>query len=125
MDDRRIPSPPKGTGRAGRKLWNAVVKDQDLDLDTHEELLLIQAVRCADRLDLMAEELSTAPLTVRNSRGDMVAHPLLVESRQQSRLLSSLLASLRLPSGLQEDGTLERPQRRGASRASYGIRGAV
>ncbi|MEV5711253.1 hypothetical protein [Actinoallomurus sp. NPDC052274] len=121
MDDRKPPPPPKGAGRAGRKLWNSIVKDLDLDLDTHEELLLVQAVRCADRLDSMAAELENAPLTLRNARGDEVAHPLLVESRQQSILLSRLLASLRLPSGLQDDD-MDRPQRRGASRRPYGFR---
>jgi len=92
----------------------------DFELDRHEALLLLQACRCVDRLDLMAGVLADAPLTVTNARGDQVPHPLLTESRQQSLTLSRLLASLRLPSGDEA-----RPQRRGASRASYGIRGAV
>jgi hypothetical protein len=97
----------------------------DLELDPHEELILVQAVRCVDRLDEMAEALKGAPLTVVNAKGDEQPHPLLVESRQQSLLLARLVASLRLPSGLSDDGELVRPQRRGAARGSYGIRGAV
>ncbi|MFL1446177.1 hypothetical protein [Nocardiopsis protaetiae] len=92
----------------------------DYDLDSHEELLLVQAVRCVDRLDEMAEALADAPLTVANRYGDEVPHPLLVESRQQSLVLARLLASLRLPSGDEED--VRRPQRRGAARGSYGPR---
>lgn len=109
---------PDGLLTAGRNLWKSVVDEYELDV--HESLLLLQACRTADRLDAMATELTTASLTLTNFRGDAVAHPLLTESRQQSLTLSRLLASLRLPSGDEA-----RPQRRGASRASYGIRGAV
>jgi hypothetical protein len=122
VSDRKPPPAPRGSGPSGRKLWRAVVAE--LDLDQHEELLLLQAVRAVDRLDLMAAELDGAPLTVRNSKGDEVAHPLLVESRQTSLMLARLVASLRLPSGLSADGgdELDRPQRRGAVRGSYGLR---
>lgn len=115
--EEKIPDPPKGTGPAGRRLWLSVL--EDFGLDPHEELLLIQAVRCVDRLDAMAAELEGAPLTVTNRHGDQVPHPLMVESRQQSQLLAKLLASMRLPSG-EED--MSRPQRRGGARGSYGVR---
>lgn len=116
------PRPPAGTGPSGRRLWKSILVDLDLELDVHEELLLLQAVRCVDRLDAMHAQLASEPLTVRNAKGDEVAHPLITESRQQSLLLARMLASLRLPSGLQDDGDLERPQRRGAVRGSYGLR---
>jgi hypothetical protein len=109
---------PAGLLTAGKSLWKSVV--DEYELDTHESLLLLQACRTADRLDSMATELATSPLTLTNFKGDEVAHPLLTESRQQSLTLSRLLASLRLPSGDEA-----RPQRRGASRGAYGIRGAV
>ena len=70
-----------------------------------------------------AKELRSSPLTVENHRGDQVPHPLLTESRQQSIVLTRLLASIRLPSG--DEADLHRPQRRGASRGSYGIRGVL
>ena len=60
-----------------------------------------------------------------NVKGDPVANPLLVEQRQQIASLARTLASLRLPTGFTEDGELIRPQRRGAARGTYGIRGAV
>jgi hypothetical protein len=109
---------PTGLLTAGRELWKSVV--DVYELDCHESLLLLQAARCADRLDLIAAALEDAPLTMVNFKGDPVPHPLLGESRQQALALSRLLASLRMPAGDEA-----RPQRRGASRASYGIRGAV
>jgi hypothetical protein len=110
---------PSGLNASGTKLWRAVTDDYELEV--HEELLLLEACRCADRLDRLASDSKDASLTVANCRGDQVAHPSLVESRQQAVVLSRLLASLRLPSG-EETG---RPQRRGGARASYGIRGTV
>jgi hypothetical protein len=110
-----------GLHEAGKRLWLSVVGEYELE--THEELLLLQGCRCADRLDSMATALATAPLTVENKRGDEVPHPLLTEARQQSLTLTRLLASLRLPSG--EEAGERRPQRRGAARGSYGIRGVA
>jgi hypothetical protein len=118
-----IPRLPAGLATAGKSLWKSVTGPDGFDLDVHEQLLLLQACRCADRLDAMADELIGASLTVTNHRGDEVSHPLMVESRQQSLVLSRLLASLRLPSG--EEAGEQRPQRRGASRGAYGIRGSV
>lgn len=107
--------PPAELKVSGRRLWASIA--EDFELDVHEEFLLLQACRCADNLDRLAVEAAKSDVTVINTRGDQVAHPALVESRQQSRNLSQLIASLRLPSG--EEAS--RPQRRGASRGSYGL----
>jgi hypothetical protein len=112
---------PPGLGTSGKKLWRSVVCEYELQV--HEEILLLEASRCADRLDRLAEEAAKGAVTVRNIKGDEVAHPAMVEARQQGAALSRLLASLRLPSG--DEGQLGRPQRRGAARGSYGIRGVV
>jgi hypothetical protein len=113
------PKTPAGLAGAGARLWRSIV--DEYALDCHEELLLLQACRTCDRLDRLDVEASDNPVTVVNMKGDRVSHPALVESRQQSLTLARLLASLRLPSGEEED----RPQRRGAARGSYGIRGVV
>lgn len=105
---------PKGLRQSGKRLWRDV--QEVYELDVHEELLLLQAARCADRLDTLAEEASKSPTVVTNAKGDQVAHPALTESRQQSITLTRLIASLRLPSD--EDDA--RPQRRGAARGAYG-----
>lgn len=111
--------PPEGLKESGRGLWASIVEEYELDV--HERLLLLQACRCADRLDELADEALASPATVLNTKGDRVSHPAIVESRQQSLVLSRLIASLRLPSGDVEEA-LRRPQRRGASRGTYGVR---
>ncbi len=115
-ESNKAPAVPKGLQASGRRLWRSVAADYDLDV--HEQLLLLQACRCVDRLDRLAEEAASAEVTVINARGDQVPHPALTESRQQSVTLARLLASLRLPSG-EEEG---RPQRRGAARGAYAPR---
>lgn len=97
---------------AGRSLWDDVLGR--FELDVHERLLLLQAGRTADTLQRLADATKDAPLTVTNSKGDEVANPLLTEARQQSIVLSRLLAALRLP----DDETGGRPQRRG-TRGAY------
>jgi hypothetical protein len=123
MTENSTQTPPKGLGPEGLALWSAVTADYELD--QHELALLAAACRTADRLQDLADALTDAPLTVQNNRGDLIVQPLLVEQRQQSLVLARLLASLRLPSGETAEGDLVRPQRRGAARGSYGIRGAV
>ncbi|WP_433503548.1 hypothetical protein ACQP04_28115 [Pseudonocardia halophobica] len=106
---------PAGLAAAGSKLWRSITADYDVE--EHEHLLLLEACRVADRLDRLAMESAGAPLTVKNFKGDEVANPLLVETRQQGIVLARLLASLRLPTG-DEDEALRRPQRRGGARGT-------
>jgi len=120
----RIPRPPAGLKAAGKRLWRSVL--EGWDVEPWEEMLLLQACRCADRLDELAAIASTATAVVTNAKGDPAPHPAIVESRQQSIVLTRLLASMRLPVGDESDltGNMRRPQRRGAARGSYGVRGA-
>ncbi|MGY0067189.1 hypothetical protein ACWZEH_10225 [Streptomyces sp. QTS137] len=110
---------PGELGESGARLWESVF--EHFDLDVHEELVLLQACRTADLLDRLARRADGAELTVVNAKGEQVTAPWITEHRQQSLVLARLLASLRMPSG-EEDS---RPQRRGAARGSYGVRGAV
>jgi hypothetical protein len=109
---------PVELGENGSRLWSSVLAEYALDV--HEEVVLLQACRCADRLDSLAVAAAQSP-TVVTTKGDIAAHPALVESRQQSLTLARLVASLRLPSGDTEED-LVRPQRRGAARGTYGLR---
>lgn len=104
---------PKGLQESGRRLWKSVL--EEFELEPHEELQLLQACRTADRLDALAGAAEGAALTVRNAKGDEVANPLLVESRQQSIVYARLIAALRLPN--ESD---QRPQHRGV-RGAYGV----
>lgn len=117
MSEPKTQRAPSGLGKNGRRLWRSILDSYELDV--HEMLMLAEACRVADRLDRLAEALDGAPLTVENFKGDEVSQPLLVEARQQSLVFARLLASLRLPSGEEEDS---RPQRRGAARGTYGLR---
>lgn len=114
-----VPKAPQGLSTSGKRLWKSILVEYDLE--THEELLLKEACRAADRLDKLAIEANSSPTTVINSKGDQIAHPALSEARQQALVLSRLLASLRLPTG-EEASSTARPQRRGASRGAYGLR---
>lgn len=108
-----VPSPPRGTGPEGRRLWKAVVTG--FDLDEHELSLLRQAVRVADVCEQLQAMVDTdGPIL------DGRAHPALVELRQQRILLARLVVALRVPMGEQgqEDG---RTPYRGL-RGVYGLR---
>ncbi|MGY3845271.1 hypothetical protein ACWV2X_08505 [Streptomyces hydrogenans] len=107
---------PAGLDESGTRLWESVAGE--FDLDVHEQLLLLQACRTADILDRLSREAARGRLTVKNAKGEEVTNPVITEHRQQSLVLARLLASLRMPSG-EED---ERPQRRGGARGSYGVR---
>ncbi|MDV9170933.1 hypothetical protein R6V09_12405 [Streptomyces sp. W16] len=109
---------PVGLGESGARLWSSVADAFELRVD--EQLLLLQACRSADLLDALAVQTAAGPLTVVNAKGDQVTAPWITEHRQQSQNLARMIASLRLPD--EED---VRPQRRGAARRSYGIRGSV
>lgn len=112
---------PRGLGRHGRRLWRSVL-DQ-YELAEHELAVLRIACRSVDRLEDIADALAGEKLVAVNAKGDQIPHPMLVEQRMQGLALTRLLASLRMPEEVTEEGELTRPQRRGASRGAYGIRG--
>ena len=113
MAGTRKPPSPSGLKTAGKKLWDSVIAD--FDLEEHEKITLKEACRTADRLDELDKEMESEPLTVVNSKGDETANPRIVEQRQQSMTFIRLMASLKLPD---ESGAV--PQSRGAARGTYG-----
>jgi len=106
------PKAPAGLGDSGAALWEALTGTYELG--DHELRLLGEACRCSDRLDALAAVVAQDGPTVQTTKGDVAAHPALVECRQQQIVFSRLVASLRLP-----DGDEVRPQRRGSARGSY------
>ncbi len=116
--DAGAPPPPGGLKAAGRVLWSSVM--DGWEIDPWERLLLLQACRCVDRLDALAEIAGASTAVTTNSKGDQAPHPAIVEARQQSIVLTRLLASMRLPVGDEDD--LTRPQRRGSARGAYAAR---
>lgn len=113
----RAPRPPRGLHRQGKALWNSILSE--FEIDVHERVTLYEACRVADRLDAIGIAAESSDLLVTNAKGDEVANPLLIEARQQAIVYTRLVASLRLPTGEDESGGLQRPQRRGGARGVY------
>ncbi len=121
---RAVPDPPAGAGESGRRLWSSVV--DEYDLEEHEAALLKEMVRTVDLLDELTAIVEHDGYMVPGPGLTPRVHPAVTEARQARLALARLSASLRLPAGEDaDDGGLRRPQRRGAARAPYGIRGSV
>lgn len=110
----RRPARPQGLGAAGRRLWQAVL--EEFELEEQELTLLRQAVRVADTCDELHRLVLEAGLIV-----DGKSNPALVELRLQRILLARLIVALRVPLG--EEEAASRSQRRG-TRGVYSIRSA-
>ncbi len=115
----KIPTPPKGTGVNGGKLWRDVLGKYELE--QHELGLLTEMVRTTDLLDKLAGIIAREGLMVRGPHGSK-PHPAVTESRQQKIALARLTAALRLPAGDANDQAMgRRPQRRAGVRGVYGV----
>lgn len=115
MAGESAPRPPAGMRAAGRRLWESVTGE--FELEEHEYALLREAVRSVDLLDALDVAVRRdGPLTPDGSR----ANPAAVEARQQKIALARVLAALRLPSG---DESASRPQRRVGARGVYSVGG--
>ena len=117
MARKQIPSPPRGTGVNGGKLWRDVL--DKYELEQHELGLLREMVRTTDLLDKLAAIVTREGLMVKGPHGSK-PHPAITESRQQRIALARLTAALRLPAGDEND----RPQRRVGVRNVYSLPGA-
>lgn len=118
-DDFKIPDPPAGLGERGAVLWREI--HERFELFPWETVVLVEACRCLDTLERLAG--TDAPDVQTNRHGEVVAAAHVVEARQQQATAIRLLATLRLPTDAAEDAELRRPQRRGAARGAYGLRG--
>jgi len=114
----KAPPVPSGLKVSGRKLWQATVKD--FDLDEHELALLREACRSLDSLDALQTAVDQDGVVVESPQG-LKAHPALVEVRQQRITFARLIAQLGIPTGDQDHSG---GQRR-AARGVYGITGVV
>lgn len=115
-----VPNPPTGTKASGRRLWQSVVKDYELE--EHELVLLRAAVATVDVIGMLQADIATRGPVVESPQG-VKANPAVVEVRQQRLVLARLLAALRLPAG--DEADVKRPQRRGGVRGLYRVPGAA
>jgi hypothetical protein len=106
---------PEDTGPAGRRLWDAI--SREYELQEHELVLLRQAVRVVDTCTDLQAMLDRDGLLVRNR-----IHPASVELWLQRLLLGRLIVALRVPSGDTGEEDAPRTQYRGL-RGPYAPRG--
>ncbi|BBY84171.1 hypothetical protein H7I53_18375 [Mycolicibacterium pulveris] len=95
-------SRPRGLATAGRRLWDAVTAD--FDLDPPELALLEEACRARDLIAELRRKVAETGAIIDSNQGPRV-HPAAVEARQQSLVLAKLVASLGLPKGVLDSAT--------------------
>lgn len=95
-------SRPRGLNAPGRKLWDAVTGEYELSGD--DLAVLEEAARTRDLIADLRAKVTENGLIVPSSQGDRV-NPAIVEARQQALLFSRLVAALKLPTDLVEDGS--------------------
>jgi hypothetical protein len=93
---------PRGLKLAGRKLWDSV--STSFELEPYEASLLLQ---CAQTADIIADLQA-----VIDTLGVDCAPKELAEIRQQRLTYARLIVAMRLPSGVEGEGQVRRPQRR-------------
>jgi hypothetical protein len=89
---------PAGLTAPGRALWAAIVGDLDAgwELDARELHLLERACRCADELAKLEAAVDRDGVTAEGSRGQVIVHPALSESRQLRLVQARLLGAIEL-----------------------------
>jgi hypothetical protein len=95
---------PRGLNPAGRRLWDSVTGD--FELQSHELLLLEQAARTADLIAQLQTRIDADGPVLLTGRN----HPAVAEIRQQRITLARLLVALQVPAG---DEDAKSGQRRG------------
>lgn len=93
---------PRTLRTSGKKLWQDVTKEYDLRPDEYR--ILEDACRQADLVDELAKAQDSEDLMIQGSMGQMILHPLIAEVRQHRTTLSNLLAKLKLPDLMLDEG---------------------
>ncbi len=106
---------PSGLGDGGRRLWQQI--DDEHDLNVAQRVQLEEACRAKDRLDRLNEilvgDVDTWATLVHDARTEdyeLKIDAALTQANATANLMKQLLAALRLP----DEETGKRPQRRGA-----------
>jgi phage terminase small subunit len=94
----KLQSAPKGLGKAGKALWERVVKDlaeynPELEFDDRELLVLETASQTADTIAALDEAIDEDGHVIDGLHGPKV-HPAVAERRLQHTALLKLLASI-------------------------------
>ncbi|MCX5114378.1 hypothetical protein OOK13_39155 [Streptomyces sp. NBC_00378] len=97
-----VPEAPSGLGEAGRALWVEILSEYELAPD--ERMLLVQACRTVDELEMLADALVDGAVVVHGSTGQPKASGLFAEARAHRVVLAKLLEQLALPADGDEEG---------------------
>jgi terminase small subunit-like protein len=89
------PAAPRGAKASGRRLWQSIMAEYELE--QHELELLKEMCRTVDQLDDLAAIVAADGLMVRGPGLAERVHPAVVEARQLRIALARLAAALRLP----------------------------
>lgn len=93
-------STPRGLRVAGRRLWDAVTTD--FELDESAQAVLAQAAYTVDELEVLRVKLADIDPIVESGHGPRI-HPAWVEARTRRLALAKIIQSLGLPKELAED----------------------
>jgi hypothetical protein len=86
---------PAGLLGRGSAFWIEMLTE--LEFDTKETALVLEAARVLDRIDQLAEAIEADGLTVKGSMGQTVIHPAVAELRQQQAAFARLIGGVNLP----------------------------
>ncbi|MFD8521016.1 hypothetical protein ACFV2D_13500 [Streptomyces capillispiralis] len=117
---------PDGLGERAAALWSGTVDGKVLEAG--ELVLLEEACRLVDQIDVMQAALEGQGLVVKGSRGQLVASPLIREIRANKLAVSRILRQLMAAAPVEEEGKRLTPSERGRKAAvlrHYGPRAAT
>jgi hypothetical protein len=101
--DRRVPRPPAGLFKPGRRFWRTIVRE--FDLSAGELLLLERACHVVDDLATLDSVLAAAPVEVVGGNGQPALHPGWAERRAHAALLARLVGQLGIPATDEDDSS--------------------
>lgn len=102
---------PEGLGERAAALWSGTVEGNRLMAG--ELVLLEEACRLVDQIDIMQAALDGQGLVVKGSRGQLVASPLIREIRANKLAVSRILRQLMAAAPAAEDDSRLTPSERG------------
>ncbi len=91
---------PRGLRTAGRRLWDAVTTD--FELDDSALAVLVQAAYTVDELEVLRVKLADIDPIVESGHGPRI-HPAWTEARVRRLALAKMIQSLNLPKELADD----------------------
>lgn len=113
---------PEGLGERALALWEGTVEGNRLEAG--ELVLLEEACRLVDQIDVMQGALEGQGLVVKGSRGQLVASPLIREIRANKLAVSRILRQLMAAAPAAEDDRRLTPSERGRRAAVLRHHGA-